>query len=87
MADDDTLARCIALIEREVPRLAGEVTPDLVFADHDLDSLDLMVFAVEAEDAFDVLIPDSALNAITTPRGLAEAVDAALRRQLGAQPA
>ncbi|MBN8294528.1 acyl carrier protein [Rhodobacter sp. NTK016B] len=84
---NDTLARCIALVEREVPRLAGEVTPDLVFADHDLDSLDLMVFAVEAETLFEVVIPDSVLDTITTPRGLAEAVDAALRRQMGAQPA
>ncbi|WP_370342934.1 acyl carrier protein [Pararhodobacter marinus] len=79
MDGNDTLARCIALVEREVPRLQGRVTADLDFAAHDIDSLDVMAFAVEAEDVFQVLIDDSVLDTITSPRALAEAVDDALR--------
>lgn len=74
----DIAARCITLVGQEWPRLMGRVEPDSGLAGFDLDSLDMMVLVLNAEQEFRVNIPDLIVAGIRTPRDLARAVQNAL---------
>jgi acyl carrier protein len=51
------------------------IEPDAPFASYDLDSLTVAELMFEIDDAFHVVVPDSAATTVTTLRQLAELID------------
>ena len=80
----DPLARIRPVIAEAYPDFASAMTPATRFADHDIDSLDLMSLVIDVETAFDLEFPSEAFERIETPGQLAEALDRQLAGTGGA---
>ncbi|MCA2014405.1 acyl carrier protein [Cereibacter sphaeroides] len=74
-----SLDRIRPLIEAAHPALAKAMTQGTRFRDHDVDSLDKLTLAIEAEQAFDITIEDAMIEDMQTVGQFAETIEACLR--------
>jgi acyl carrier protein len=83
MNQNDIARRVIQLAADQVGVDAGEVTPQSHFVnDLNYDSLDMMEFVMNVEDAFSISVPDGAADKVQT---VGQAIDYVMG-QLGAAP-
>ena len=67
LTDDQILGRLAEIINEETGLPASDVQPDKTFTDDlDIDSLSMMTIVVNAEEAFDVRIPDDQVKNLKT---------------------
>jgi acyl carrier protein len=70
-----TLESLTQLIHDKFGVELSAIQPDAPFASYDLDSLTVAELMFEIDDAFHVVVPDSAATTVTTLRQLAELID------------
>ncbi len=70
-----TLESLTQLIHDKFGVALSVIEPDAPFASYDLDSLTVAELMFEIDDAFHVVVPDSAATTVTTLRQLAELID------------
>ena len=70
-----TLESLTQLIHDKFGVELAAIQPDAPFASYDLDSLTVAELMFEIDDAFHVVVPDSAATTVTTLRQLAELID------------
>lgn len=63
---DDIAKRCIEIIAKSKNIPADSITLDSAFEELNIDSLDKINISFEVEEAFDIEIPDDALNTLKT---------------------
>jgi acyl carrier protein len=63
---DDITQRCIGIIAKSKNIPADSITLDSAFEELNIDSLDKINISFEVEEAFDIEIPDDALNTLKT---------------------
>ncbi len=75
-----TLESLTQLIHDKFGVALAAIEPDAPFASYDLDSLTVAELMFEIDDAFHVIVPDSAATTVTTLRQLAELIDGLLAK-------
>jgi len=81
---DDIAKRCIEIIAKAKNIPADTVTLDTTFEQLNIDSLDKINISFEVEEAFNINIPDEALNTLKT---VGDVVDGVKQLQAAKPPA
>lgn len=84
---EEIRARCIQLVASAKQIPADSIRADSTFEDLNMDSLDKMTLAFDVEEAYNISIPDNALNTITGIETMAEGVSTMLAERNAETPA